>query len=142
MAAKFFDPDQTLIYFGGVRIQGFADGEYITWERLTPAFQEVIGTDGEVCRSKSNDKRSKVVVKLLQSAASNAVLSGQHLTDIDTPNGAGVATFSMQDLQGKTIVKAAQAWIVHYPEGSWDRTAKAREWEFRLAETNQTEGGN
>jgi hypothetical protein len=142
MAAKFFDPDQTLIYFAGIRIQGWANGEYISWERLTPAFQEEVGTDGEVCRSKSNDKRVKVTIKLLQSSLTNKALSIIHNKDIDGTNGAGVGTFLAQDLQGNTIINGAQTWIVKFPEGSWDRTAKAREWELRIAEAAQIEGGN
>lgn len=142
MATKFFDPEQVVCYFAGARIQGWADGEMISYSRDTDGFQDVIGTDGEVARSKSNDKRSKVVLKLLQTSSSNLFLSGVHNTDLNAPNGAGVGSFLMQDLQGNTVVQGAQAWIVKFPEGSMDRTAKSREWTIRIAETNQVEGGN
>ncbi len=140
--AKFYDPDEVLVYFGGALIQGFADGEYVTAEQMSPGFDSVVGTDGEVARSKSNDRRVKVTIKLLQTSASNAVLSAMHKADLNTPNGAGVATFSMQDLQGQTFINGAQAWISKFPDNSMDRTAKSREWEIVIAFADRFEGGN
>lgn len=142
MAAKFYDPNAILIYFAGNRLQGFANGEFLTYERISPGFNDEVGTDGEVARSKSNDTRVKLTLKLLQTAASNLVLSGVHNTDLQAFNGAGVGTFLVQDLQGFTYLSASQSWIVKYPSGSMDRTAKPREWEFRLLATTYVEGGN
>jgi hypothetical protein len=140
--AKFYDPDEVVIYFNGVLIQGFADGSFIEVEQMSPAFASVVGTDGEVARSKSNDRRVKVTVKLLQTSSSNAALSAIHLNDLNAPNGAGVGTFLMQDLQGGTIAKGDQAWINLIPKGEMDRTAKSREWEFEIANGVRVEGGN
>jgi hypothetical protein len=140
--AKFYDPDQVVIDFGGVRLLGYADGEYITVEQMADAFSSVVGSDGEVARSKSNDRRAKVTVKLIQTSLSNAYLSGLLLADLDAPNGAGVAPFLMQDLQGTTLVSGSQCWITKYPDNSMDRTAKAREWVFEIANATRVEGGN
>lgn len=141
---KFYDPQNHIVYFNGKRIQGFADGEWISIEPKTPAFSEVVGVDGEVARSKSGDMRLKVVVKLLQTSESNADLSTIHQTDVAAPNGAGAGTFLMQDLQGKTVCQDAKAWVVAMPASSRDRTAKSREWEFTLpyGYPNWVEGGN
>lgn len=140
--AKEYDPDQVVVYFAGKRIQGFADGEFITVEQMSPGFTSVSGSDGEVARSKSNDRRAKVTVKLLQTSDSNDDLSEVHQTDLDAPNGAGVGTFLMQDLQGTTLVHADQAWITQFPDGSNDRTAKSREWVIELARAERVVGGN
>lgn len=142
MPAKFYDPDMVVVYFAGNRIQGFADGEYITVEQMSPGFASVVGTDGEVARSKSNDRRLKVTIKLLQTSSSNQDLSTIHTTDLDSPNGAGVATFMMQDLQGGTLVHGDQAWVTQYPDNSMDRTAKSREWVLEVARGDRNEGGN
>jgi hypothetical protein len=138
---KFYDPDQVLVYFAGQLIQGFADGEYITVEMLSDAFSDVVGTDGEVARSKGNDRRATVTIKLLQTSASNLFLSSVHINDLNTPAGAGVGTFLMQDLQGGTFVQS-EGWIVKFPDNSMDRTATAREWQIRLARADRVEGGN
>jgi hypothetical protein len=140
--SKEYDADQVVVYFNGVRVQGWADGEFFTVEQLSPAFTDVVGTDGEVTRSKTNDRRAKVTVKTMQSSASNAALSTLHNLDLNAPNGAGVGTFLMQDLQGGTIVQGDQSWIVQYPDGKMDRGAVSREWEIRIANANRVEAGN
>jgi hypothetical protein len=142
MAAKFYDPDQIVIYFAGKRIQGYADGEFISVENMSPGFASVAGTDGEVARSKSNDRRVKVTIKLLQTSSSNDDLNEIHQTDLDSPNGAGVGTFLMQDLQGTSICHGDEAWIVQHPDESQDRTAKSREWQIEIARADRTVGGN
>lgn len=142
MSTKFFDPDQVAISFAGGQLQGFADGEFITVEQLSDGFNDVVGTDGEVARSKSNDQRATITVKLLQTSSSNLFLSGVHNLDLNAPNGAGVGAFLMQDLQGNTIVAGQQAWIVKFPDASMDRTPKSREWQIRVAVVSRVEGGN
>ena len=140
--AKLLDPDKQLIYFAGSRIQGFAEGEFVTAERITPAYSEVVGTDGEVARSHSLDARWKVVIKLLQTSASNLFLSAILAADEATPNGSGVSTFSWTDLQGGSTLTSAQAWIVNWPAASGDRQAKAREWELHMVDGIRVEAGN
>ncbi len=140
--ASYYDPDQVVILAAGARIQGFADGEYITVEQVSDGFQDVVGTDGEVARSKSNDRRATVTIKLLQTSPSNDVLSAIHRADLDAPNGAGVFAFQMMDLQGTSIVHGAKAWIVKFPDTSMDRTAKSREWQIRIATVDRFVGGN
>lgn len=140
--AKFYDPDQVVIYFAGILVDGFADGEFITVAQMAEGFASVVGSDGEVARSKSNDRRVKVTVKVLQTSDANARFSAVHKTDLNSPGGAGVGTFLMQDLQGGTIVNGEQCWITKYPDNSMDRTAKSREWELEIAVGERTEGGN
>ena len=142
MSAKFFDPQGTVIYLAGITMSGFADGEFLTYERMSDGFNDVVGSDGEVCRSKSNDRRVKCTIKLLQSSLINLALSTLHNTDLNAPNGAGVGAWLHQDLQGNTLVSAQQAWITKFPDGSWDRTPKMREWVVMLADAQQVEGGN
>lgn len=139
---KFYDPDQVLVYFNGVQMEGFADGEFITVEQKADAFQSVVGSDGEVARSKSNDRRATATIKLLQTSSSNALLSAILNIDLNTSGGAGVGTFLMQDLQGTTLVQCDSSWIVKYPDDSMDRTAKSREWQIEMANAFRFEGGN
>lgn len=140
--AKFYDANAIVIYFAGITISGFADGEFYSIEATADAFDWVVGTDGEVAWSKTNDRRAIVTLKLLQTSIANAALSTIINTDRDAPNGAGVGSFLMQDLQGGTIVQAAQARIMRHPDASLDRTAKPREWKIGLARATRVEGGN
>jgi hypothetical protein len=136
------DPAQVVIYLGGILAGGFADGEFYNIEQLSPAFVDDVGTDGEVARWKTNDRRAKVTLKLIQTSKINAALSARLQTDLNSPNGLGIGSFQMQDLNGATLVQASQAWIVKYPDGPWDRKAVAREWEIRLANAVRFEGGD
>lgn len=138
---KVYDPDEYTLYFNGVLIQGYADGEFVTVSQMSDAFSSVVGTDGEVARSKTNDRRVKVTFKLLQTSASNAALSAIHNTDLNAPNGAGVGTLSIVDNLGSTKVQGDQAWIVKMPEATLDRSAKSREWEIEVANCTRYEGG-
>lgn len=140
--AKFYDPDKVVIYFAGITVQGYADGSFVEVARLSPAFKDEIGTDGEVARSKTNDRRLKVTVKLIQTSSTNSAFSSLLTVDENAPNGAGVGSFQIQDLQGATLVSGAQAWLVGYPDQDFDRTAKSREWEIRVARATVFVGGN
>ena len=139
---KFYDPDQVAITFAGILIGGYADDEFITIEQMSPTFASVVGTDGAVSRSKSNDRRLKVVIKLMQTSSTNLALSAIHNLDRDSPNGAGVAPFQMVDMQGNTLISGSQAWITKMPEDSMARTAKSREWEIEVSNGLWVEGGN
>ncbi|SRR6266571_432236 len=136
------DPARHIIDVGGVRIGGYAAGSYITITQVADAFNDEAGSDGEVARVKSNDGRVDVTIKLLQTSASNDYLSGLHKADRAAPNGKGVVSFQMQDLDGTTIVSGAKAWIVRYPDGDEDRTPKSREWKLRIANGDRVVGGN
>lgn len=136
-----YNPDLVVITVGGVIIQGFADGEFITVEPITPAFQEETGTDGEVALSPSNDRRLKVVIKLIQTSVSNAYLSSLLNESINDPT-IPTFEFNMEDTLGGSVAHGAEAWIVSFPSRSYDRTAKSREWEIHVASGTQDDVGN
>jgi hypothetical protein len=138
---RIYDPDEFTLYLGGILIDGLADGEFVTVEMMSDAFQSVVGTDGEVARSKSNDRRAKVTFKLLQTSAANAALSALHNNDLNAPNGAGVVTLSIVDNFGDTKVQGNQAWITKFPDMSLDRSAKSREWMVEVGNVVRFEGG-
>ena len=139
---RVYDPDQVSVSIAGIPVSGFADGEFISVERDSPAFDDVVGTDGEVTRSKTNDDRATVTFKLMQSSPSNDLLSVAHNLDKNVPGGVGVGPFMLRDAQGTTLLVAEKAWIKSHPKGSWDRTAKERAWEIRCAKLIEHNGGN
>ncbi len=44
--AKFTDPDAWVISLAGIRLQGWADGEILTYKWMSKSFGSVAGTDG------------------------------------------------------------------------------------------------
>lgn len=134
MAAKIYNADEVSIVFGVLPIAGgLGDGEFLRVEQLTDAFEDVVGTDGEVTRSKTNDRRVTVTLTLMQTSQWNAALSLLHEADKNTAGGTGVLPLLIKDNNGIGIWTAKDAWIVKAPDLTFDRTATGREWVFRCA---------
>ncbi len=138
----FYNADLYTIFMGGVRIQGFADGEFANIKPTRPKFERVVGVDGEVARGRNSDRTVICKFMLLQTSASNLYLSTLIQTDMDAPNGAGVVPLLMQDISGNSIVSAAEAWCVDFPELSYDRGPKALEWTIETGMALFVAGGN
>ena len=56
MAVSTYNPDEVAIVFAGIPISGFADGTFLSVEQNEDSFTMQVGTDGEACRSKSNNR--------------------------------------------------------------------------------------
>jgi hypothetical protein len=134
-AAKIYDADRVTLVLGGITIDsGLADGEFFKIEPTTEAFTTVVGTDGEVARSKTNDRRVKGTIRVLQTSAGNAALSALHNLDMETSNGAGVVPLMLKDNNSTaTIIEAEQCWISKNPSVTFSRGAEVREWPFEAA---------
>ncbi len=139
---KEYDPTQVTVSFAGIVAQGYADGEFVRVERDTDAFQDVVGTDGEVSRARSSDYRGTVTIILMQTSATNALFSALAQADEDTPGGAGVGALVIRDRLGTSIHRSDRAWIAKRPDASYDRTPTSREWKIRCARLSGVDGGN
>lgn len=140
-APLIYDADQVVLSVFGARIGGYADGEFLRVEPEGPDFGDVVGTDGQVTRFKTGDRRATATVLLLQSSASNDVLSAVSNLDRDSPNGAGVGEFLVEDLSGRTLLRG-QCWISQPPTVSFGREAGPREWTLRISRLERFDGGN
>jgi hypothetical protein len=139
---KVYDADQVSVSLNGIPLSGYADGEFLRIEKDSNDFEDVVGTDGEVTRSKTNDRRATVTVRLMQTSSSNDLLSALANLDKNTPGGIGVGVFLCRDRQGRAVFMAEKAWIAKTPSVSFDKSAKEREWVIRCANLIETHGGN
>ncbi len=143
MTVKIYDSNQVSIMFAGRPISGgYADGEFVRVEFSNDGFTKVIGTDGEVTRSKSNDQSARVTISLMQSADANNILSALFNLDVLTPNGAGVAPIYIRDRSGLSLYEGESAWIVKMPDSSFDKGPTARQWLIDVANLKAFVGGN
>ncbi len=143
MGAKIYDADQVSLSFMGVPIDsGYADGEFVTVEQSEQDFTAKIGTDGEVTRSKTNNRHAVIKVKLMQSSSGNAALSAINNLDVATPGGAGVGPMLIRDRKGTSLYTASKCWIAKPPDVSFDREATSREWQLECANLVRFDGGN
>lgn len=140
---KVYDADQVTIMIAGLLIDsGYDDGEFLRIEPEAPDFVDKVGTDGEVTRSKTNDRRATVSVILMQTSIGNAILSALNNTDRVGQNGAGVGPFLVRDKQGTSLYAGPECWISQPPTVSFDREPTAREWTIRVANMERFDGSN
>jgi hypothetical protein len=132
-----YSADEVDVIFAGVRLEGFADGEFVTVERRSDTFALKVGADGESAGSNTNDRSGSIKVKLLQTSLGNSHLSQMHTLDQNGPNGAGIGTLAIVDRSsGITLARADHAWVLK--PGAASRGKEITEVEWTL-ETNNLE---
>ena len=143
MGLKVYDANEVTVSIAGLPIEsGYDDGEFCRIEQEADDFTDKAGTDGEVTRSKTNDRRATISIMLMQSSTGNALLSGLNNIDRLAGNGAGVGPLLVRDRQGLALYAAAECWISKPPDVSFDREPTAREWTLRCASLERFDGGN
>jgi hypothetical protein len=141
MALRTYDPKQVAIIFGGP-ITGFADGTFVSIEANEEFFALIVGSDGEACRSKTNNYSARITLTLGQWSASNQVLSAQLQVDLNSPLGDGIIPFLLKDGSGSTVMSAEKAWIVQFATVEYGREPAAREWVIETDYMIPNIGGN
>jgi hypothetical protein len=134
---KTYDPNRFVISFAGIILnKGVAEDTFLSVSKAGPGFSSKVSVDGSVTRSRSHDKRKIAKLTLMQSSEVNDRLSALYNADRDPaqPNGRGVGVFSVQDLSGTTVLRAAKAYIADDPDLDLGATAGPREWTFELSE--------
>lgn len=143
MATKVYDPDQISVMICGIPIiGGFADGSMVDIEQDEDDFTEVVGTMGDVTRSKKNNKMTTITVRLLQASTANSLLSALANTDAAAPNGAGIGPSEIKDLQGTSVFFFDKSWIAKVPKVSFDAQDTPREWKIRGNRAVRVDGSN
>lgn len=138
-----YDPNEITIVVCGLPIEGgFADDTFVEVDQDSDDFSDVVGVDGDVTRSKTNDHRGTVTLTLMQSSASNALLSALNNIDKKTSNGAGVGPLLIKDNQGTTLFAAEKSWIAKPPTAGFGKQAGPRAWKIRCADLQRFDGGN
>lgn len=123
---RTWDPGKVTSVFAGAIITGFSDGSMVKASRNVDTFTLVKGADGEGCRIRSRDKSGRVTFSLMQSSASNDILSA--IAELDESTGAGIGPLLIKDLNGTLVVAAQAAWIVKPADWEAAKTLSDREW--------------
>lgn len=144
MAASFaiYDFDQYVVTLNGIIMEGWADGTALSLVPEADAFNDYVGVDGRVTRTKSMDNRWTATCRLLQTSATNDLLSALLISDTNSPNGAGVGAFILKDIQGSTLFVGAEAWIKRAPDITLERNPTERTWVIRVAQGIVTIAGS
>ncbi len=140
---KVYTSDQVVASLGGVPLNsGRGEGVFIKITMMNPAFSTKVGADGEVARSRSNDRRAKIEVTLLQTSDSNSLLSALHQLDLNAPNGAGVAGLLIKDMSGTSLHTAPECWVTKAPDVEYGAEITERTWELEAASLINFVGNN
>jgi len=126
---RTYNPKATKISYLGVPIEdGLNDGDFVSVEQQSPAFESVAGADGTVSRARSNDDRVSITLTLLQNSAANFFLNSQFLLDTESDNGAGVGPFYMKDMITGDTILVAESWIANRGPVTRGKGTATQEW--------------
>jgi hypothetical protein len=140
MAVYQYDPNQVSVILGGQAISGYADGTFIKVERNEQAWNLKVGVDGEGARAKNNNTSGKITITLMQSSASNDVLSGFALAD--ESSGAGTFPALVLDHNGTSKITALTMWVQKFANLEDAKEITMREWVLETDALVMLVGGN
>lgn len=135
-----FDFKRVSVIVGGIRIQGFADGEGVSVELDDDLYQKVTGADGDVSRARRNGLAASAKLTLMQTSPSNDILSGFAI--LDRTLNAGIVPFMIKDLLGTSVIFSAYGWVKKLPAYTAGKELSNREWILDLANVEEFIGGN
>lgn len=142
-ALKVYNPDQVQVVVAGIPVtKGWNDGPFLKIEQNEDSFTEQVGTDGEVTRSRTNNRTHTVTLTLMQSSDVNDLLSALHTLDINTPGGAGIGPLLVKDGSGRALYLAEKCWIKKPPAVEFGREAGPREWVISTNDLIRFDKGN
>ena len=140
MAVHSFDPKDVIIVIGGAPMQGFVDGEFVSFERTEDAFSTTAGADGDVTRVKSNNKIGILTLTLDQTSISNDILSA--FAQLDEKSNAGIVPIIIKEINGTTTVFSGTGWVMKMPVLNYGKETSPREWAITVADAEVFIGGN
>jgi hypothetical protein len=134
MPVKTYSPGDVALSIGGNIITGYADGTFITVERETDAMTKVVGSDGEVSRTRSANYSGMLTLTLKQTSDGNRIL-GAYLLD-DESDGSGVFDVLLADNLDNKIF-SSEGWCRKGPNEEFSNEETNREWVIDLARIRQ-----
>lgn len=140
MGLKTYNLKEVAIVCGGNLGQGFSDGDAVTVEYDDNIYNTSVGADGEVTRSKSNNRVATITIRLQKTSDFNDVLNNFYQSD--RLSDSGVFPFMLKDNKGRELHAAEKCWIEKEPSIAFGKEAGDREWTLKTNELVSTFGGN
>lgn len=139
MTQRTYSVNELVVVYGGSRLTGWADGEFMTVVYDDDIFKYTNGADGEVARVKSKKLMATITLRFLQTSQSNDILSAFLIEDLalNVPQ-----LFIAKDLNGNTILSSSQASIIKSADASYGTENANREWTIKAPKLLGFLGGN
>lgn len=138
---KTYDPNNVQIIVGGVAMSGFADGTFINIAYDENLYNKTVGADGEVSRSRTNNRSATVTLTLKQTSSSNDELSALVLAD-ELDNSGAVPLMVKEIGSGRTLLFAQAAWVEKMPDIGYSKDIEDRAWTLGTSGLTTFVGGN
>lgn len=139
---KSYASDEVELVIGPYPItNGRADGDFVSVEYNNDFHTISVGTDGEVTRSKVNDRSATITITLQQTSDANDLLTSVWADDLNSPGGNPVA-FLLRDSNGRSLFAAEKCWVQTAPSATYGRDAGTREWVLQTNNLVAFFGGN
>lgn len=136
-----YSPEDVIILLGGVyRIEGLAEGSFISIAKNELAYKTTATSDGRVSRTKGEDPTHTVKITLSSFADSNLVFTA--MVEADGLLHSAVIPFFMKDALGTTTFYAPMCWIEQVSDVTLADGITGREWTLRTAGGVLAVGGN
>lgn len=137
MAIKTYNFGEVQCIVGTRRLRGVVS---VTVARDEDSFTKQVGGDGEVSRSKTNNRTGNAEIVLMGTSEDNAYL--QQLSNTDENTGTGVVPFKCSDKSGTYQAIAAEAWVRKPADMAFERDSGERTWVVDLGNLDILGGGN
>lgn len=133
-----YSPKDVSLIISGYKVAGWDE---ISIVRNGGGFIPVQGIRGKHTRVTNPDTSANISLTIIQTSASNEVLSSIHGQDL--VNGTGRLVVTLKDLSGRSVFSSDEAYILTYPEAVFSGDFEYRAWSIRCQTTKSyVIGGN
>lgn len=126
------DAAQHALTIAGIPITGFAKESGIAIEPNSPHRAIYVGMDGLVVSSKLADRSATATIKLMAKSKAHRQLLALYVLDANTPGGAGVGGFELNDIVNGMVESSERCWIQTRPTLEVGPEEGEVEWKFLL----------
>lgn len=136
---KVFDPKQVIVILDGQEISDWGDGsDVISVTNSGDAGEMVIGADGRGVFIANPDKSGKVVLKLKQHSADNALLSRLFNQQKEDIGSFSAMQLSIRDLINNDIIRGTKGFFTTPPAYTRGKGHNPTTWTIQFETITQT----
>jgi len=129
--AKTFDSNEVSVNFAGRDLAtSRADGDFVTLAFTTELYSMKAGADGEVTRSKNNDRSGKCTLKFMNTSEAHKVLTALYNEAEASANGDDIAPLQVRSRSTGLVYHAENAWISKHPDIAFGKEVGEVDWEI------------
>lgn len=129
--ARNYDSNEVSASFAGRDLTGSrADGDFVQLAFTTELFTMKAGADGEVTRSKNNDRSGKCTLTFLSTSEPHRILTALYNEAEASENGDDIAPLQVRDRNTGIAYHAERAWISKHPDIGFGKEVGDRAWEI------------